>query len=707
MRRLACIAVGLWLLFSPGASGADPLETEAEFSFGVRLYDLSDPFDDDALASILDQYHHIRHKDSYRPYFVDLVHSRFARVRPDGTRAFSFERWSPNPLNDRSELSLATDLLSLDVDFLRYRWNELREYPMGTGTGIPVFGETFTPDGGAANPLGLDRRTFIRRNRFNADFRAHLDRLSEDSWIRELRVAALYENRDGFRQDRFLLDEAREPVADPTARFRGFRRDIDQSILGGSLGLVSVPLPATTAHLEFGYEALRRNSDDVLQSTLAGTDPLVIAGGPLTAARAYQFVPETDRWTGRLGLSGRLGKTAWHAGGGITRLDQTGGRAPLQELRGLGDNALVTQSAYVAVSTPLLRVARLRGHLKMIHRRNENPGNAFQLDPGTFGDVQVDPFLRRRAEYDGKLELSVAPRPGTYLRLGFRENRIDRNLRFSTNAEAIDPSVNLIEGHSTVREVSLRARQRLGSSASVTLKGRYRWSPQVSLPRSMEEGVIFDARLSKTLSGPIPIVLSAFGNYTYGMNDQIVLAGTVAARTKEKEFERESWNAGITAMSVLSPGLSAFVSYAHFADDQEFAFLRSDIPRFLGPGAVNFFFDSAPEYRSDVGIAMAGLAYSPFDRLQLSAVSTTSWTRFEYGGGIAANVLDQVNGLRRRISSAQIGSQFKLDEKTSLGLHYRYDALADGRDLQLLSLDGRVQTFGFTLTRRIGAAPAR
>ena len=77
MRRLACIAVGLWLLFSPGASGADPLETEAEFSFGVRLYDLSAPVDDDALASILDQYHHIRHKDSYRPYFVDLVHSRF------------------------------------------------------------------------------------------------------------------------------------------------------------------------------------------------------------------------------------------------------------------------------------------------------------------------------------------------------------------------------------------------------------------------------------------------------------------------------------------------------------------------------------------------------------------------------------------------------------------------------------------------------
>ena len=160
-------------------------------------------------------------------------------------------------------------------------------------------------------------------------------------------------------------------------------------------------------------------------------------------------------------------------------------------------------------------------------------------------------------------------------------------------------------------------------------------------------------------------------------------------------------------MTVVSQRLNAFASYAHFADDQEFAFLRSDNPRYFGPGAVNFFFDSAPEYRSDVSVAMAGVAYAPFERLRLSAATTTSWTNFEYGGGNTASSLDAVNGLRRRISSAQLGARVRIDEKTAVGLYYRYDAIRDGRDLDLLSRNGRLQTFGFTLSRSFGADPVR
>jgi len=704
--RLACAA-----LLAAAPARAQELQWRGDATLGASFYDLESPFDDD-VTGFFDQYRYVRDKDSPLPYFVDLFHLDVGLARDDGTHLVRLERWSPWNWNDRAELRVDWRGLGLDVDSWRYRSEELRFFPSGTGatlpsppappgTPFPVFGAVYNPDVPFAAIFQNDQRLAERRAGVAGALSLRLPDFDlQNPLATELDLFSRFEHRQGDEQDSFLLDSGREPTTSQLARFRGFRREIDQYVTTVGAGAVWLPWRLFTGDVELAFESFREEAPVVTVGSLAALDPRVVPITPDQAARAFHFVPDTDRWTGSLQLSRRLeslGGATLHGGGFLTHLAQAGRRAPLQDRLDLGRDSVTTWSTHGAFDLPLGERFALGGFAKWLRRENG-------VDEGSFAALappegQVDPVLDQRSELGAGLEATARPVAGSLAGLGYRLRWVERELDFAPSPGAIRPAVNLLGGHSEEHTTYLRGSTRLLRSLQLTGEAGYAWAPQVGFPRDLERSVYARARGSYLWRKPLPTTLAVQARFLDGENDGFELEAVDPAFSEDKDFERTEWSWGTTLSTVPAESLTLFASFHQARDEQEFAHVRSDLPRYLGPPGLELFLDSRPEYTSQVSTLVLGGTQALGRRVDLSLASILTWVsaRFD-GSGVTPDVLEEVDELASRILSLEGRAGWRVRRGVSLGLGYRFDAYRDDEEHEPLSYDADVHTVTVDVT---------
>jgi hypothetical protein len=497
-------------------------------------------------------------------------------------------------------------------------------------------------------------------------------------------------------------------VTQQTARFRGYRRELDQYATTVGVGAVLLPWKLFTGDLELAFESFREDAPVVTLGTLAAQDPRVVPANPLQAARAFDFVPDTNRWSGSLQLSRRLdslGGATVQGGGFLTHLAQASRKAPLQDELDLGDNSLTTWSTHGAFDLPLGETWALGGFAKWLQRQNGVDEDSFAaLAPP---DGQVDPVLDERSQLDAGLEATARPAPGALAGLGYRLLWVDRELDFAPSPGAIRPEFNLEGEKSEQHTTYLRGSARLLRRVQLAGEAGYAWAPQVAFPRDLERSVYLRARGSTLWRKPLPGTLAVYARFLDGENDDVELTGSSPATSEDKDFERTEWAWGATVSAVPHETLTLFASFHDAHDEQEFSHVRSNVPRYLGPVGLEFFLDSKPEYRSAVRTVVVGGTQALGERVDLSLASILTWVgaRFD-GSGVTPDVLEEVNEIESRILSFEGRVGWRATRGVTLGLGYRFDAYRDDEEHEPLSYDTDVHTLSFDVTVDLAAVKA-
>lgn len=672
---LALLALLIGFVAPVRASEEEKLEFRGEATAGVRLYVTDDPYDSGDLTSFFDQYLTIRDKDDVSA-FGSLLHLDVGAYREDDTSLVRFEWWNPHALNERAEFDLDLDTTRFEIDYHRFRTNDLRVYPVGTDPDgllglAPVFGTVFNPDQGPGNPLGIGSPLYQRRTGITGDLRHRLEPSAIGKWLPQLRLYGGAEWRRGWNQDRFVLDDVKEFASPRTARFRANRRKSDQIVSHAGAGLVLGSGPNFTSALDFKFEALREDANEVTLATLASRDPRIMPFNPQQSARGFRYVPDTNRYEGTLRAAGRLGPMRMNGTAFVSHLEQTGTRSTLQEMTRAGKTGTTTFSTHTAFDMPIAKTWSVGGFVKYLYRHNDLERSAFdKINPP---DGQVDPFLRRRQEVTGEFEVNARPRPGLRFFGGYRARYVDRDLKFSNAPNTIDPSLNLQGDKSQEHTGYVGARARLFRRTQLTGEAGYTHAPDVSLPRDFENSWYAEGRVSQQFPGRFPANVSLFGKITQGESEDIDLLNSGSA-DDTTNFERMRWNTGVNASVMLTQRTSLFGSVVVTGDDQRFAHLRSNLPRFFGPGSVNIYIDSKPEYESTVYSFVLGGEQEITQDLQLSVVSTYTWARIQYdNGGNTGRQLDAINEVNDRIFSLDTNLHYQWIQEIGVDLGYRFD----------------------------------
>jgi hypothetical protein len=564
-----------------------------------------------------------------------------------------------------------------------------------------VFGAVYNPDVPFAAIFQNDQRLDERRTGVAGSLSLRLPDFDlENPLATGLDLFSRFEHRQGREQMSFLLDSAREPTTSPTARFRGSRRELDQYVTTVGAGAVLLPWQLFTGDVELAFESFREDAPVVTLGSLAAADPRIVPITPDQAARAFDFVPDTDRWTGSLQLSRRfesLGGATLHGGGFLTHLAQAGRRAPLQDRLDLGRDSVTTWSTHGAFDLPLGESFALDGFAKWLQRENGVDEDSFAaLAPP---DGQVDPVLDARSELDAGLEATARPAAGSLAGVGYRLRWVERELDFAPSPGAIRPAYNLQGEHSEEHTTYLRGSARLLRSLQLAGEAGWSWAPQVGFPRDLERSVYARARGSYLWRKPLPTTLAVHARFLDGENRDFELEAVDPAFSEDKELERTEWSWGTTLSTVPAESLTLFASFQQARDEQKFAHVRSNVPRYLGPTGLEFFLDSRPEYTSQVSTLVLGGSQALGPRVELSLATILSWVsaRFD-GSGVTPGVLEEVDEIASRIFSVEGRAGWRVRRGVSLGLGYRFDAYRDDEQHEPLSYDTDVHTLTVDVT---------
>ncbi|MCZ6781896.1 MAG: hypothetical protein O7G30_01170 [Proteobacteria bacterium] len=696
-------------------NGETGLEWRGEATLGGRLYDYAPPFETDDLTPFLDKYRYTDKRDGDDPaWFVDLFHFDLGQARDDDTYLWRFERWSWNWINQHGELDVDWRGLQADLDYLWYRSDELRVFPQDTMGFFPTdpdgFATVYNPDTDPDNPLGADRRLFLRRAGVDGEIRLRPDSFGwELPVLSQAQVYSGYQTRKGYRQDRFLLDTRENLGGEATARFRGNRRELDQHVTTVGGGGVVAPWDLFTGAFDVNFRAFRENAPVVTLADLRNRDPDIGSGFTAAAdSRALFFVPDTDRISGSLDLSRRFAGAIVTAGFSGSHLEQAGRRAPLQELLDLDDAEVTTWTAQAAFDAPLFRSAALNGSFKYQGRRNGFDEDQMARVAPTTG--QVDPFYKSRDEMDGRIEATVRPAVGSLVGVGYHFLWVDRGLLYADPPGTIQPEQSVIDEKSQHHTIYVRGRTRIRRWLQLRGELGYEWAPEVAYARDLTTSVYFEGWSTLTLPGAIPASLSAFGHIRSGENDDgIRFVGLDESRTKT--FERTEWQYGITLHGRPCEPVSLYGTFVQSNDEQIFPHLRSDDPRFLAPD-VDFFVDSSLGMESDVKTLQIGGNWQVTPALDTRLSSGLTWTEVNFAGDnprtkpngnqiTTGLVLDRLNEIRARILTVEAGIGYQVLPGLRFDFDYRFEHYEDRAPqprLDPLPQSSRVHVYSLSVT---------
>jgi hypothetical protein len=688
VRRSARLGIaGLVSLAVAASAVADdePLRSEAEVTLGVRLYDIEDQ-DNDFVAGFWDQYRHTRGKDDEPPWFFDALHLDFGLARPDDTYLLRIERWSPNATNERLELDANHRGLHLDFDYRRYRSEELRVFPRGTYQDqtpplFDTYATQFNPDASLGQIVDSNRRFWLRRTSVGGELRLRPDDFGLGiPVISQATLRSGFEERKGYRHDRFLLDAADEPSF-ANASFRGLRRHTDQEVtnVGGNI-VLQLPVLEWTQDLDVSFESFREKASDVTFADIAAMDPTRVFAFGSGALRGFQFTPNTDRVTASSRSRLEVGPVALNASGFFSHLRQTD-KAPLQRFLGLDKQELMTWSAHLGFDVPLGERFEWSGFAKIAERRNE-------LDANDFAVVPISAILRRRTEVDAETELAFRPAAGALVATGYRYEWIDRNLRRPAANPARPPS--LLEEGSERHALYVRGRARLMRRLQVAGELGWEYAPERDYPTDMTSTLYFDGRASYTLPRPWPITVALNGSVRDGHGSGRVL--DAQSTETRKDLDRRQWNYTTSVAVVPTPGTSVSLSFTQHRDRRDLPYTRYDIP-FTTPEVTFFANPDRIHYKSDVKTLAINAVIGLTDTVELRHYESVHWVSGKFDD-------ESVNEIDESIVSLGWGIGWKATEGLELDFGYRLDQFLDDAERGTLSTDDVRHTF--TLGATIG-----
>lgn len=703
---------------------ADKTKFQGSATLGADFYVIENPFDTANVTGFFDQYRYIRDKGAEVPFFADLTHLDLGWVHPDETYLLRLERWSRNAINENSRLGIRFKGLTVDAELRRYRSDALRFFPLGTEddwAGMPLglgFGTTYNPDvpgliTGFSSDVGAvfdgNYRIGVERLAFASEIALRPEGFGYDNKVlKQASLRAGYGSRTGNRQDSFLLDLSE--TLEPTSRFRGNRRAIDQSVTQAGLGAIIALAPGVDATLDFDVDRFRESAPVVTLGGLASAPGNGFTPNPAAdSGREFFFVPDTNRYTGSLQVTARRAGAVVSAGAFGTHLEQTGRLSNLQTQYNLGLNSTTTASAHIDASMPLEFEGsnlELSGYVKYLYRKSDTDADAFAaLDP--VGSSQESPYIEERNELRGNLEIAARPLPSSRIALGYAVDWVDRDLAYPSGNGGIQPDVSVIHPESLSHRIFLKGHARLFRSLQIAGEIGQLWAPKVAYPTDLSEATSFTARGTYTLDRRLvsfPVTLALAARVLDGKNDKFDLPGPGPVSNGErraKKFERTDWGYDLTLSLVPQNSWVVYATFSQSGDEQDSDYVRTTLARSAGGGA--FYVDSIPHYESDLKSLLVGTRLSDLAGVDVAVSAALTWADMLTRGaaGVGSNVGELINVANRiesRILTLNSDADYRVRENLGVGVGYRFQQFVDDAQVSLLDLDETVHTISLRLT---------
>lgn len=697
--EIAACCIGLAVAFACPAAAQ---QWRGSATPGLTLHDPSRNFGDPDLTGWFEQWEYLANKDADTPWYLDLLHSDLGYVRDDDTYLVHVERWAPYPYGDLTLLDVDWRGLRVDGQAHRFRTADLLVTPVGTGdTGVsvlPRLGSRWNDD---SQPGDL---FFVRRYGGGGEIALRPEAFGFPlAPLSQISFYGSQESRTGQHQDRYLLEPDEVGRGPENARFRGRTRKLDQDVttLGGRI--VAEPFGLATSVLDVAWQSFYENAPLTLVGDLPAIDPAIEPTAD-AALRALFFVPDTNRLTGTLRTSRRIGEATVHGGAFATRLAQTGRVTPLERQARLDDNDVTTISAHGAADVPITNWLGIDAYGKASMRHNDLP-----TDTALFADdnrTQTAPFLHRLRDVDAGVEIAAQPAAGARVATGFRYRDVDRDLDYPLTISAdglpqraITPEVSLVRDHSRTSTAYLGGHARLLRRLRISAEGGYAWSPAVGMPTELERAAYAEARVSQAFRAPVPISVSVFGHWTHGSSNDFVLESTFPGRSKSKDYERRNADFGLSLTAVPTASTTVYLSYTEQWDAQNFPHLRSNVPRPNGAEFLRFYIDSDLGWESHVQVFAIGGTQQLTRSIDFSL---NGWLMLADGdfddGGSTAAALNPPNEIDISQTSIEAAFGVQLRPDLRVGLAYRFDRYRDGAQLDEPNLDGHDQSLTLSAT---------
>jgi hypothetical protein len=656
-------------LFVAGTAWGDgEYEIDWSATFEARLKDFQSPEDDDDVTGFFDQYEFTRNKDKQPT--IDLALSEFAldllesgeetltprlqiRMRsPTSNLNVSGQSFSIGEyfLNQRAELYARPKGMALDVDYRRFRTDDLR---------------LFNEAGWNLDFTAPDDRFFVRRTGVGGELRIRPQELltgergALGNLLSEIALRGGYEERKGKRHTRNQLQSRTS--------------ELDQEVTDAGAGLVFNPGGLFTLAVDFDHDRFREDAGETIN-----------------------FIPDTGRTTGTVRLNTRLGERAvLHGGLQMSTLDQEGTRTAAQKATGLRSNKVLFYSGNLATDIWLAEDVSLNAFFKFDQRRNR-----MEKEPGLFDPsdgTQVGPFLKRVRRIVSGSEAVYRLAAMNRLALGVRGEWIDRTLEFPDvcrnlpgATRGICPDWTMIDDETNTFTFYLRTSLRPRPGIQLSGEVGYAETPHAGYIRDRDDMSYGTVRASYTFPLERPLTLSLFGRGEFGDNDdftQLAPDGTTA----DRKFDRDNYSVGGTLTGSPRDGLTLFGSLYFYDDEQDFDLIfSSPSTRFtFASGGGSFLsppppFPPAPgdpsalDYRAENTALILGgnLQLTERTDASLSYSFTRSNWRFQSDTPTTALIADD-SRIRSDIHSAEVGVGHWLRDGLRLSAGYRWDYYRD------------------------------
>jgi len=664
------IEILLLAIAVPISGAAEEYELDWSSSFELRFDDFDSPADHDDVTGFFDLYEFSDNKrddpaiqlgltdftlDLFSDQQTPLLRARLSSPTSN-VGIGSDAKMSQSLLNQRGELLGRLPGLRLDIDYRRMRTDELRLFPNPTGVGGAV-ASTYT-DGTMA-----DDRFYTRRTGMDGELRFRPSEvLGAQTWTRflsEITMRGGYGQRNGKRQVRSLID----------FDWTGRTNKLDQEVTRAGGGLIIRPVKFITMAFDVDHERFRENAS-----------PLTEGAAP---AQTIQFVPDTDRTTGRVRVNARINDRAViHGGFQMSSLEQKGDRTPTQLAANLNRNKIRSYSGNAAADLSITDAISTNVFFKYDERNNRISRDTALFNP--LNGTQVSVYLNRVRRINGGAEVVYQLRRMNQVALGFRGEWIDRDLSFAEPVgflgDAILPSTTVVDDDtqtiSGYVRLALRPFSRFQLSGEVGVQG----SPDTGYIRALDDAVYGHARASYTPRLPTPVTLSVFARGRSGKNHDFQQAGQ-SLGSVNRDFDQSTYTIGGTLTGSPHERVVLYASVFHFSDDQDYPFIRSNDLRSFEASpfiTLDFFEDQNLDYRSDLTVLTGGSSIRFTDRTDsaLTYSFTRSNVRFRSNGLTATTIADA-----SRIRSDIHRFEFELGHWVTKGLRvstgYRYQKYRD------------------------------
>jgi hypothetical protein len=696
MGRTGRISIGLiaaLLLARPG--GADEeLDVRWSATLDGTFKVFEDQEADDGVSGFFDQYEYTPNKSDGVPFQLGIPEASLDVFGEGDTPRLQFRLESPTSnlgvtgrdidrpfLNQRADILGRQEGVSVDLDYRRFRTDELRFYPLG---GIDL-------------TSGNDR-FYTERTGFLGGVRLRFEDLIENSpealrtLAPELTLRGGYQARNGQRQLGFYTNNFVQGA---------LTQELDQGVGDVGAGLLLAPGGLFTMVFDFDHQRFRENAPAILESDL---------GTPFSSTSGtVGFIPDTDRSTGSIRLHSRIGERAVLEGGfQVSHLEQVDDFTPWQRRDGLSDNELMYYSANLAADVQLAERFSANAFFKYDRRDNDIQRDTLPFNVPNRGAVgqcggpvlpgsspvtycQATEFVDRLERIVAGLEFVYQPISTTRLALGARGEWVERDLDFvQTPTFRILPSNALMSDDTEMWTVYGRAR--LVPARGLGLRGEigYRGAPKTGYITQLDDYVYGKARVTYALPIEHPVVLTAFGQGSSGRNrdfDMVDGQGPVPTGPRTpRDFDRYGWMWGLTASTALQRDVGLYASFFQSRDAQDYDLVTSDrLPaaingqRYLQDlNFINFAKNDEIDYSTDDLSLVAGSTWQATAQtdLGLSYAFTRARTTYEAEGPTSA-AIGEVAKIDSSIHRVYFDVGHWVMEGLRVGFGYRFDLYDD------------------------------